>query len=137
MKKDVLYKIIEKYGVVVYGAGRIGQNVYSMLKDWGCSPLMAWDKNAQNIRDSIEIEEISEPIVDYKNKQIPIIVCINAKVVYDSVLKELTDQGFVNVYWIREIEQNQLCGHSKTFFLQKCNKCVVNRGGAEHILTIL
>lgn len=128
IEKASLCKMIDRYGAVIYGMGRLGKNVYSMLKERGI-PVIAWDKNAENICDSVGIEEVSEPVMEYKNKRIPIIVCINANKVYESILKELINAGFENVYWIREIEQNQLCGSEGENLTQKCNMCVINRGG--------
>lgn len=136
-KSGNIKNLMEKHGAVVYGMGRIGQNVYSMLENSGCSLLMAWDKNASNLYDSIGIESLSEPVYDYLNKQIPIIICINAKKIYESVLKELIDHGFANVYWIREVENDQLCEYSEAFLPRECNMCVINRGGCKGYLDSL
>lgn len=135
MEEDALYQLIEKNGAVIYGGGRIGKNVYAMLEDRGCSPLMVWDKNAKNI--SRSVKAATEPIYGYENKKVPIIVSINSKSVYRSVSEELSERGFENIYWIKETENHQLCGFGDKFLGTKCNMCMVNRGGCKKYLDYL
>lgn len=128
---------VRKNGIIVYGAGRIGCGFYELLKDNNINAFL-WDQNADNLKESLNYENLSVPDYDLKDK-LPVVVCVNAKKIYISILKKLKGNGFNDVIWYRDIEANQFCGYGSGRFSNNkhCNICVVKRGGCNDYLNSL
>lgn len=127
-------QLIHQDGVILYGAGRIGQQMYHTLKANGVYIKKIWDMYSKvKLEDGIysEVPDFNTP-----NKKTVVIICINSNRIAEEVRNKLMEMGFCNIIKSEHLNINSFsdCGKKGIFNRRECNKCVVSgRGCSKYI----
>lgn len=130
--KNEIKELMRQNGVVIYGAGRLGQQVYQELVKYNFPKLLVWDRNAEVKKNSSVPMNITYPDFSYYDKKIVILICIYPIKVCLEVQQKLQENGFLNIIFSRNLKNGlyKVC-ENKNYDEQVCNKCIVNKGGCK------
>ncbi|MCM1213560.1 MAG: hypothetical protein NC331_09750 [Lachnospiraceae bacterium] len=133
---EIIHKIRSE-GVVLYGAGRIGQQIAGKYMESGIKILAVWDQRAK----ALEIEnamEVTLPDYTYR-KDVVIVVCVHSRKIYEDIRETLLAHGFSHVLKSNDdaLGQFGVCDGLQRQDIRRCNCCVVTGGGCPAYLAIL
>lgn len=132
---DHLFQQLLTKKVIIYGAGKIGKSLISILSRHSIPISGIWDNNFQQY-DKLFPINVTKPQFECENKENTIIfVTIYAQKVSEYLVKELIDHGFKNIVYerkilnkifLKECVSDQAQGKFK-FNLDKCHLCPVSK----------
>lgn len=121
--------------IIIFGAGKIGKSLISLLKELDIKIDYVWDNNALKC-DRIEDFTITKPYLQLENKSdFIVLITIYAQEVSKKIYQDLLENNFENIIYEREklntlfydTCKNELNQNKFIFDLNKCHLCPVSK----------
>ena len=119
---------MKERGVIVYGAGRIGKQFIMECQNKEIPIVAVWDRNAENM---INVEKVQVPMLEYSDKDVPIVICVYSADICNDIERELRSAGFTNIYHRNSQEIVDVHCSGPNSNKRQCNRCVLTYGGCE------
>lgn len=121
--------------IIIFGAGKIGKSLISLLKELDIRIDYIWDNNAVKC-DEIENYTITKPYFQLENKDdFIVLITIYAQEISKKIYQELLENNFKNIIYEREklnalfydTCKDKLNQKKYLFNLNKCHLCPVSK----------
>lgn len=127
--KDLLNTNSIKNNVIIYGAGKIGRRLSETLSNSGIKVIEFWDKDA-DIIDNLTDIPIVKPNLDFKDKNIIIIIAVFSDSIVNEIKNNLLKKEFKKIISNRDEINNLLYNSCKNLdhnelFKLNISKCII------------